>query len=385
MYIAHPPLFLPPPSQSNKGFKSKHATKSSLKNAAKGKSTPSPSIPFHIVTSLFQKTDIPYTPLTGRISSTQPSTKSNPSSSSKKADKRARLNSLQQKRTLHRQALTADLKFFSTASTGGGNVPRVVSVVPLLESLHADDFTRAVIPTLGLEDGEVDGILSTLSSTLITRAPRYKTSLQINHIPALSIYDALSAAQSSDYLVLLLSCTEDVPREGETILRALQGLVGSSVEIICAVVDPLDDTEHKLNPQTRPAVLRSLVSFTSYFFPSITKIHVVPSSSEATPTTSSSDANNLARTVCEGIPNTSSSLAPTSDARAWVQAEEADWRFAGSTNVPQAVRWESEASHEGEQVGTMIVTGTVRGARLSADRLVHVPGWGDFQVSKVGF
>lgn len=340
--------------QSNKGFKSKHATKSSLKNAAKG-----------------------------RISSSQP-TKSNSSSSSKKADKRARLNSQQQKRTLHRQTLTADLKFFSTATTGGGNVPRIISVVPLLDSVHAEDFTRAVIPTLGLEDGEVDGILSSLSSTLITRAPRYKTSLQINHIPALSIYEALSAAQSSDYLVLLLSCMEDVPREGETILRALQGLVGSSVEIICAVIDPLDDSEHKLNPQTRPGVLRSLVSFASYFFPSITKIHVVPRSSDATPTSSSSDANNLARAVCEGIPSTSSSLAPVSDARAWVQAEETDWRFAGSSNVLQAVRWESEGSREdGEEIGTMVVTGTVRGARLSADRLVHVPGWGDFQVSKI--
>ena len=38
---------------------------------------------------------------------------------------------------------------------------------------------------------------------------------------------------------------------------------------------------------------------------------------------------------------------------------------------------------EGEDLGTLVVEGVVRGNRLSANRLMHVQGWGDFKISKV--
>ncbi len=38
---------------------------------------------------------------------------------------------------------------------------------------------------------------------------------------------------------------------------------------------------------------------------------------------------------------------------------------------------------EGEDLGTLVVEGVVRGNRLSANRLMHVQGRGDFKVSKV--
>lgn len=46
------------------------------------------------------------------------------------------------------------------------------------------------------------------------------------------------------------------------------------------------------------------------------------------------------------------------------------------------VRWEAVAGEEGK--GRLEVIGTVRGGRLSADRLVHIPGKGDFQIEQVG-
>jgi pre-rRNA-processing protein TSR1 len=48
----------------------------------------------------------------------------------------------------------------------------------------------------------------------------------------------------------------------------------------------------------------------------------------------------------------------------------------------EAVRFVDSPEAGGEK-GTLVVRGTVRGARLSADRLVHIPGWGDYQVEKV--
>lgn len=34
-------------------------------------------------------------------------------------------------------------------------------------------------------------------------------------------------------------------------------------------------------------------------------------------------------------------------------------------------------------LGTLAVTGVIRGSNLSANRLVHIQGYGDFQVEKV--
>lgn len=36
-----------------------------------------------------------------------------------------------------------------------------------------------------------------------------------------------------------------------------------------------------------------------------------------------------------------------------------------------------------EEMGSLEITGTVRGGCLSSDRLVHIPGQGDFQIAQV--
>ena len=140
-----------------------------------------------------------------------------------------------------------------------------------------------------------------------------------------------------------------------------------------------------MSPQDRPGVLKSLLSFTNYFFPSVNKVHVVPTRPDAT----SSDANNLARSVLEGVPSGASSISIERggagikgrgrDGRGWLVAETGDARQNGDDT--QALRYELEG--EGADRGTLSVTGTIRGARLSADRLVHIPGWGDYQLESI--
>lgn len=53
----------------------------------------------------------------------------------------------------------------------------------------------------------------------------------------------------------------------------------------------------------------------------------------------------------------------------------------------EAIWTPSVVAAEGQDVttelGTLRVTGTVRGGRLSANRLVHIPGYGDFTVAEV--
>jgi pre-rRNA-processing protein TSR1 len=59
-----------------------------------------------------------------------------------------------------------------------------------------------------------------------------------------------------------------------------------------------------------------------------------------------------------------------------------------SESKPGEVRWrEGRPWILGEKVewadGILSVTGIMRGAQLSANRLVHIPNHGDFQISKV--
>jgi pre-rRNA-processing protein TSR1 len=95
--------------------------------------------------------------------------------------------------------------------------------------------------------------------------------------------------------------------------------------------------------------MKSLLSFVQYFIPSQTRVfdlHV------------SSDRLNALRSLAEGKPGG----VRWREGRAWVLGE--------------SIEWDDE---------NLKVTGVVRGASLSANRLVHLPNYGDFQISKVRF
>jgi pre-rRNA-processing protein TSR1 len=121
--------------QKNKGFKSRHATKSSLKNAAKGK-----------------------------VDNASPSTSSASSTHRAKAaaEKKNRMNHRAQIRQTHHKAIGQDSKFFSTVS-GGKGVPRIVSVIPLHSAVRCEDFGKSFVEVLGLGDEEKERVERSMS------------------------------------------------------------------------------------------------------------------------------------------------------------------------------------------------------------------------------
>ncbi|KAL1408410.1 ribosome biogenesis protein tsr1 [Vanrija albida] len=315
--------------QSNKGFKSRHASKGSLKAAAKGK----PASPSHAGASHKAVAEA--------------------------GAKKARLNQQSQRRDAKQRANREDAKFFQTSS-GGGKVPRIVSIVPMLPSLSGPRFLADILPSLGISENEAAEISSKLDkqgASVIVPAPKFKTTLQINLLPPLELYTTLDAALVSDTIILLLSSTDEVQLEGEAILRCLQGQVGKS-NIMTCVQAPL---ETPLTPSTRSLVHKSLLSFSRYFFPSVDKIHSADTPAESLL---------LARALCEASPSNINHP----EGRAFVVAE-------GDSGV----HWEAYPNDDGSQThqGLLRITGTVRGGRLSANRLVHIPGHGDFQVSQI--
>lgn len=95
--------------------------------------------------------------------------------------------------------------------------------------------------------------------------------------------------------------------------------------------------------------LRSLLSFTQYFVPTVTRVYDL---------TSPSDTGIALRSMCEGKP----ADVKWRDGRGWLLAEDVTWE---------------------EGSNTLKITGVVRGTGVSADRLVHIPGWGDYGISSI--
>ena len=141
-------------------------------------------------------------------------------------------------------------------------------------------------------------------------------------------------------MVLALSSAVEVGHAGEVLLRALQA---QGLPSVVAVVAPNDDLESK----AIQGAMKSLLSFVQYFVPSQTRVFDLQVAS---------DRLNAMRALCEGKPGE----LRWRDGRTWLVGEHAEW---------------SE--------GMLSVTGIVRGAALSAKRLVHLPNHGDFQISKV--
>jgi pre-rRNA-processing protein TSR1 len=59
------------------------------------------------------------------------------------------------------------------------------------------------------------------------------------------------------------------------------------------------------------------------------------------------------------------------------------WRDERSYMLIENIKWSSPSATATAPTGEAVLTGVVRGRGLKADRLVHVPEWGDFQIQSI--
>ncbi|KAJ7782322.1 ribosome biogenesis protein tsr1 [Mycena maculata] len=286
--------------QQNKTFKSKHATKSALKEAAKGR--------------------VP-----------RQSPKANVGSKIAAQTRLNRRNNAKQAQALKRNALVSATRLFN----GVDGAPRIVTVIPLTEDISPRSAVSSLAEALDVatDDCPDHGLWK-------MRADRFKTSLQFLSVPYKRMYAALDACKAADYVVFVLSSTVEVDTWGDTLLRTLQA---QGLPEVVTVLAP----NGELDAKTRPGVLKSLLSFIQYFVPSQARVFDLHAAA---------DRLNALRALAEGKP----ADVRWRDGRAWLLGESAEW-----------------------EDGMLKVTGVARGAPLSANRLVHLPNYGDFQISKI--
>ncbi|KAH8108009.1 ribosome biogenesis protein tsr1 [Cristinia sonorae] len=287
--------------QQNKPFKSKHATKGSLKEIAKGR--------------------------LGRES-----LKGGNAATNAAQNRLNRRNQSKQVQAQKRQALVSATRIFN----GVDGAPRIVAVVPLTADIRARDVAQNLQSALG---GSADDDCPEIG-LWGQKAERFKTSLQFITIPYRHLYAALDACKVADYVVFALSSEVEVDGWGDTLLRTLQAQGLPEAVTVVASPSPMD-------PKTKTGILKSLLSFIQYFVPSQQRVFDLHTNS---------DSLNAIRALCEGKP------------------EDAKWREGRTHLVGEKV----------EHVdGLLAVTGVVRGAPLSANRLIHLPTYGDFQIAKI--
>lgn len=220
---------------------------------------------------------------------------------------------------------------------GRDGAPRIVAVVPLCED---GDAAYAVRQLSGSLDVDIDvpevGIIR-------TEVDRFKQKIQYVILKR-DILACMDACRVADFVLFILSPTQEVDELGELIIRTIES---QGLSTLLTVVQGLDAIEPL---KRRTQVAASLKSYINHFHPEQEKVHNLDSRQECA---------NLMRSLCTTTP------------------KGVRWREDRSWMLVEDVQWPTDDS------GNVVLTGVVRGKGLKADRLVQVGDWGDFQIEKI--
>ncbi|CCF50148.1 hypothetical protein NDA14_002566 [Ustilago hordei] len=371
--------------QSNKAFKSKHATKTCLREASKGRSASDASS--H----------------TSRLSSHKFSPLS--AAGNESGSRQHRRNHAKQTQMSKRNALIQSNRIFSSArlrglqsegqdglgkgfAGAGAGAPRICAVVDLAEDGDSWEAVRRI-----QEEGEQGGVkavegrsvedaLSEGKAYCELEAVRFRQTIQFLPLPYGALYPILDACKCADFVLLVLSASTaiDPGSWGELCLRTLQAQGLPTVLVAVPTLYPDGATgvggSKRAGAALKAAneVRKSLLSFAHYFSPDVDKIHALDDRAER---------GALIRTLATATPK----RVAWRDFRAWMVSEAADWQPDPSSSPSEMQNGNSnaEAYQEDQDKGTLEIQGWIRGAPLSADRLIHLPDFGDFEVDRITY
>ena len=255
-----------------------------------------------------------------------------------------------------------------TAASGGG-APRICAVIDLaggvawdsIKAFEEDSEEEGIKPVPGRSSEEARKRGDAFCEV---EATRFRRTIQFLPLPYGALYATLDGCKCADFVLFILSSTRSIEPGswGELCLRALQSQGLPTVLIAVPTLHPSGQTgaggSKKAGPIQRIAneTRKSLLSFSRYFAPEVEKVHALDDKAERSA---------LIRTLATSTPR----RVAWRDFRAWSVSEKAEW-----------VASEADGSQ-----GTLKVEGWIRGAPMSAQRLVHLPDFGDFPLRKITY
>jgi pre-rRNA-processing protein TSR1 len=250
-----------------------------------------------------------------------------------------RRNQLAQLRAKKKADIIDRKRFF-----GGQEYPPILVAIV---SLHQQDDRSALKLLEGLEkcSPDLQVTRNTQRDLLHLAFPRFKKRFEFFHLADnRALLDLLDITKVADSVIFLLSGHQEIELEEEKILAAVlsQGLATDPVFLL----DDIDSLPSKRQNETKKLLLKSL----NKRYP-VEKIHTCRNDQEGVL---------LLRYLGEQKHKRSN----LRDKRAHLLAEK--FEFVGT-----------------EAVGTLKLTGYVRGQNLSVNQLIHMPGIGSFQLEKI--
>lgn len=251
--------------------------------------------------------------------------------------KLARRNQAKQLRQHHYAQKDNELHIFQ----GKEGAPRHVAVIPLHPTIDTKDVIEKLNKSVDVEEANVQGNFTRVHVERFRRNIMYMPST--THL----LY-ALDTCRLADWVILVLPADEALGGTEDELLRTIEG------QGITNVVVVVQGLEASIPAARRSKHVAQLKADLSIYFPTLEKISVLDNTA---------DCASLVRSLC---------TATTKGIR---------WRDERSWMLVEDITWDETV--DGFATSHVNVTGIVRGKNMNPDRIVHVPGWGDFQVGKI--
>ncbi|KAJ2749204.1 ribosome biogenesis protein tsr1, partial [Coemansia nantahalensis] len=248
-----------------------------------------------------------------------------------------RLNAMRIEQRKKREQIVQSTRIFS----GRHRAPKVVAVVPLCPDIDTARIVRDLCESVDEPYPDAAG-----RTARVLNIARFKQTIQFVELER-NLLDILDAAKVADYVVLGISAQVEVDAFGEHCLSAIQNQGHPGM---FPVVQGLDAAPAK----GRSDLKKSLQSFLTHFFPEADKVYTTDSAPEAL---------TILRMLTSQVPKA------------------IKWREARPYLLAESVEFSPSA--EDPATGKLALTGYLRGANLSANRLVHIPNFGDFQIEQI--
>ncbi|ESZ98487.1 putative Ribosome biogenesis protein tsr1 like protein [Sclerotinia borealis F-4128] len=214
-----------------------------------------------------------------------------------------RRNQARQKQNTKHKEHQRDLNVFQ----GRDGAPRIVALVPLCDDANAAAAVRSLTESLDVEiDVPEEGIIR-------ADIDRFKQKVQYI-ITKKELFSCMNAGRVADFVVFILSPEQEVDELGELIIRSVES---QGLSTTLTVVQGLDQVEP---PKRRPGILSSLKSYVQHFHPDQEKVHNLDSRQECV---------NLMRSLCTLAPKG----IRWREERSWMLIDEVQWPTNEQENV----------------------------------------------------
>ncbi|CAG8502809.1 9787_t:CDS:10 [Acaulospora morrowiae] len=240
---------------------------------------------------------------------------------------------------LEQQKKRAEIVKTNRLFEGRHGAPRIVAVVPLCSDVNSYDVVKSICSSI---DQPIPSVTKGIS---FLNAERFKQKIQFVLLDR-NFIDIIDACKVADFILFVISADVEADQFGELCLQAIQSQGFPTLITIAMHME-------KVPQKKRNDVKKSLLSFINYFFPDEEKVHV---------SDQSQDVLNVLRIICTQRP------------------KQILWRETRPYMLAEELIFDADSS---DNFGTLRVSGYVRGLAFSANRLVHLQNFGDFQLNKI--